>query len=101
MIWTVGRRRAGGRLQQPEPFPRRSESTVNRSYTERFFCSFEQLGLADALIAAEQPCCSGRSLKLRYKYRTLVEPLLEEFRSHGHGIGAAGHRGLPTPLRGS
>src|SRR5262249_45544620 len=90
----IGDERGGLRLQEPEPFPRRSESTVNRSYAEGLFCSFEQLGLADALIAAQQPCCSGRSLKLRYKYRTLVEPLLEEFRSHGHGIGAAGHRGL-------
>src|SRR5215470_3453002 len=92
--------RGGLRLQQPEPSTRRSESTVNRSYTERLFCSFEQFGIRDGLSATEQPCCSGRSLELRYEYRTVGELLSQEFCREAVGIGAAGHGGL-APLHGS
>jgi hypothetical protein len=92
--------RAGLLLQVPEPFTRRSESTVNRSHTQRLFCSFERFGMCDALTVAEQPCGSGRSLELRYKYATLGEPLLQELFRKPDGIGAASHRGRPSPLRG-
>jgi hypothetical protein len=57
--------------------------------------------MCDALTVAEQPCCLGRSLKLRHKDWALAEPLLEEFGRHTYGIGAAGHGGLPWTLRGS
>src|SRR5262249_10919779 len=67
----IGDEQGGLRLQEPEPFPRRSESIVNRSYAEGLFCSFEQFGIRDGLSATEQPCCSGRSLDLRYEYRTV------------------------------
>jgi hypothetical protein len=67
---------------------------------EGLFCSIERFGMCDALTVAEQPCGSGRSLELRYKYATLGEPLLQELFREPDGIGAASHRGRPSPLRG-
>jgi hypothetical protein len=93
--------RGGLLLQLPEPFTRRSESVANRSYAEGLFCSFEQFHICDGLIAAEQPCCSGRGLEFRYEYRTIGESLSQEFCRDADGIGVAGHGALPSPLRGS
>src|SRR5215831_20718347 len=65
-----------------------------------FFARLNGFRMGDALTVAEQPCVSGRSLELRYKYATLGEPLLQELFREPDGIGAASHRGRPSPLRG-
>jgi hypothetical protein len=70
-------------------------SAMPTTYAEGLFCSFEQFRIADALTAAEQPCRSGRSLEFRYEYRTLGEPLSQEFCREAVGIGTAG---LANPI---
>jgi hypothetical protein len=78
-----------------------SPADPNRLYTEGLFCSFERFRMGDVPTAAEQPCRSGRSLKLRHKDRALGEPLLQEVSRHAHRIRTAGHAGFPWTLRGS
>src|SRR5215831_9994583 len=96
-----GDERSGLLLQPPEPLAIRSESVANRLDAEGLFCSFERFRMGDALTVAEQPCVSGRSLELRYKYATLGEPLLQELFREPDGIGAADRGGLASTQRGS